>query len=251
MDDLKNVSQSCVSWFNLTKDIFLNRARLNFRDVEFTTSKPPVEYFINSMREYNSVELSKVTFGPIDHIWPKLSESLKELIIKSCKDTQEILSIIKQLAGLEKIDVEFSGFPWMKISSQLLISNRKIKLFHVKKLNLNLNYYLRLPITKNQLTEFLDYFPNVEEFKLCHCTYLGLDNELINVIIDFLRKLRFQIKKLELIVRREFMERVLDVHFVNLEYFTLKHVVVNEELLMKMNNFLKNSVNLKEHCIGI
>lgn len=241
-----------MSWFNLTKDIFHSSTILHFRDIEFTTSKPPVEYFINSMREYNSVKLSKVTFGPINHIWPKLSESLKELIIKSSKDTQEILSIIKQLVSLEKIDVEFSGFPWIKFSSQLLKSDRKIKLFNVKKLNLNINYYLRLPITKNQLSEFLDYFPNVEEFQLCHCTYLGLDNELQNVIIDFLGKLRFQIKKLDLIVRREFMERVLDIHFTNLEYFSLKHKSdVNEELLMKMDNFLKNSVNLKEHCIGI
>lgn len=240
-----------MHWFNLTKDIFLNNSRLHFQNLEFTTTKPPIEYFISSMREYHSVKLSKVTFGPIDHIWSKISENLKELIIKSSKDTQEILSTIKQLIGLEKIDVEFSGFPLIKISSQLLISDRKIQLINVKKLNLNLNYYLRQPITKNQLIDFFNYFPNVEEFKLCHCTYLGLDNELINVIIDFLGKLKLQIKKLDLIVRKEFMEKFLDIQFTNLEFFSLKlESVVNEELSMKMKIFLKNSRNLKEYCIG-
>lgn len=204
------------------------------------------------MREYNSVKLTKVTLGSIDHSWSKLSEPLSEIIIKSSKDTQEIISIVKQLVSLAIIDVEFSGIPWNDVSSQLLISDQKIKLLNVKKISLNINYYLRIPITKNQLSDFLDYFPNVKEFKLCHCTYLGLDNEFINVIIDFLGKLRFQIKRLDLHVRREFTERVLDIHFENLEYFCLKlEPVVNEEISMKLKRFLKQSVNLKEHCIRI
>lgn len=242
-----------MGWFNLTKDIFLNSARLHFQDIEFTTTKPPVEYFINSMREYHSIKLSKITFGPIDHIWTKLSETVKNLTIKSSKDTQEILSVIKQLVSLEEICVEFSGYPWIKISSQLLLSDKKVKLVKVKKLNLIINYYLRLPITRNQLSDFLDQFPNVEEFKLSHCTYLGSDNELINVIIDFLGKIRFQIKKLDLNVRGQFMERALDIQFKNLEYFSLmlEPSDVGEEISMKLKKFLVNSVNLKEHFIRI
>lgn len=242
-----------MSWFNLTRGIFLNNARLHFQDIEFTTSKPPVEYFISSMREYHSIKLSNVTFGPIDHIWTKLSETVKDITIKSSKDTQEIISVVKQLVSLEEICVEFSGFPWIKISSQILLSDKKVKLVKVKKLKLIINYYLRLPITRSQLSDFLDQFPNIEEFKLCHCTYLGSDNELINVIIDFLRKIRFQIKKLELNVRGQFMERALDIQFENLEHFTLilEPSDVSDGISMRLKKFLENSVNLKEHFIRI